>query len=315
MNIPQARFADFSASQMEARIVRYADLKPCFNAFIDTRNPGSEAKENFTIIGPGVSENPEQHMHIAEPHGFNIGGARQPPGCINSQHSHDTAEVFVVHTGQWRFDLGEHGDDAQLHMGPGDVISIPTGIFRGFKNIGTDVGYLFAVLGQDNPGKVLWAPEVFELAEQHGLVLLETGQLIDTLAGQSIPANAKLMPATSADQVAKLKRVSSHEAEAYVWRNELRSVTKTTTIIDRLGPIDWYHGFNLSQVNIISAGKIAKAPREKSEVIFVHTGDLIVTWGSESLTLNAGDTMTVPSGLERTFTSNAGCSAFIVQGE
>lgn len=315
MNIPQARFADFSASQMEARVVRYADLKPCFNAFIDTRNPGSEAKENFTIIGPGVSENPEQHVHIAEPHGFNIGGARQPPSCINSQHSHDTAEVFVVHTGQWRFDLGEHGDDAQLHIGPGDVISIPTGIFRGFTNVGSDVGYLFAVLGQDNPGKVLWAPEVFELAEQHGLVLLETGQLIDTLAGQSIPANAKLMPPTSADQVAKLKRVSGDEAEAFVWRNEPSSINKKTEIIGPSGPISWYHGFRVERINMISGGTIDRTPSDKAEVIFVHTGDLVVTWGTESLTLNAGDTMTVPVGLDRTFASKAGCSAFIVHGD
>ena len=147
MNFPNTRQSSYSRDQIEARIVRYADLRPCFNAFIDTRSPGSEAKENFTIIGPGVSENPQQYVHIAEPHGFNIGGARQPPGCVNSQHSHDTAEVFVVHTGQWRFDLGEHGDDAQVFIGPGDVISIPTQTFRGFTNVGDEPGYLFAVLG------------------------------------------------------------------------------------------------------------------------------------------------------------------------
>ena len=96
--IETAPAARWTIAAMEQRVVRYADLRPCYNAFIDTRTPGSEAKENFTIIGPGVSENPEQHVHIAEPHGFNIGGARQPPGCVNSQHSHDTAEVFVAHT-------------------------------------------------------------------------------------------------------------------------------------------------------------------------------------------------------------------------
>ena len=85
------------------RIVRSDELRPCFDAFIDTRTPGSDKKENFTIIGPGVSENPNQHVHIAEPHGFNIGGARQPPGCVNSQHSHDTVEVFFVHKGTWSF--------------------------------------------------------------------------------------------------------------------------------------------------------------------------------------------------------------------
>ena len=72
---------------LESRVVRYADLKPCTNAFVDTRTPGSDRKENFTIIGPGVSENPNQHVHVPEPHGFNIGAARQPGGCLTSQHS------------------------------------------------------------------------------------------------------------------------------------------------------------------------------------------------------------------------------------
>ena len=60
------------------RLVRYADLKPCLTAFIDTRSPGSDRKENFTIIGPGVAENPDQHIHIGIPHGFNIPDASTP---------------------------------------------------------------------------------------------------------------------------------------------------------------------------------------------------------------------------------------------
>ena len=94
---------------LRARLVRYEELRPCTNAFIDTRTPGSDRKENFTIIGPGVAENPEQHVHIRIPHGFNIGGARQPPGCTNSQHSHKTAEVFVIHEGGFRFKTGVDG--------------------------------------------------------------------------------------------------------------------------------------------------------------------------------------------------------------
>ncbi|WP_230207000.1 cupin domain-containing protein [Novosphingobium sp. Gsoil 351] len=170
---------------LEARVVRYRDLIPCRNAFIDTRTPGSDAKENFTIIGPGVSENPEQHVHITEPHGFNIGGARQPPRCVNSQHSHDTAEVFVVHSGRWRFTFGEHGEDAQVDAEPGDIVSFPIHTFRGFENIGEETGFLWSVLGGDDPGRVLWAPEVFRMAERYGLILLENGALVDTTLGQT----------------------------------------------------------------------------------------------------------------------------------
>ena len=182
---------------LASRIVRYADLVPCLNAFVDTRTPGSDRKENFTIIGPGVAENPDQHVHIAEPHGFNIGGARQPPGCTNSQHSHDTAEVFVVHTGRWRFDFGEHGDDAQVFARPGDVVSFPIHAFRGFRNVGADAGFLWSVLGGNDPGRVTWAPEVCAMAQEYGLLLLEDGSLIDTAAGQAVPQDARPMPVTS----------------------------------------------------------------------------------------------------------------------
>ena len=45
-----------ASDKMEDRIVRYGDLVPCRTAFIDAHTPGSDMKENFTIIGGGVSE-------------------------------------------------------------------------------------------------------------------------------------------------------------------------------------------------------------------------------------------------------------------
>ena len=101
------------SSGLRARLVRYDDLVPCKTAFIDARTPGSDRKENFTVIGSGVSENPDQHVHITEPHGFNIGGARQPPHCVNSQHYHETAEAFFAHSGTWAVTTGEFGDEGR----------------------------------------------------------------------------------------------------------------------------------------------------------------------------------------------------------
>jgi mannose-6-phosphate isomerase-like protein (cupin superfamily) len=299
MNTEKTTQARWTPAAMEARVVRYDDLRPCYNAFIDTRTPGSEAKENFTIIGPGVSENPEQHVHIAEPHGFNIGGARQPPGCVNSQHSHDTAEVFVVHTGQWRFDLGEHGDDAQVVIGPGDVISLPTGMFRGFTNVGTETGFLFAVLGGDDPGRVLWAPQVFDLAADFGLVLLESGQLIDTTAGQVLPEGIAPMPRTSAEQVAALNRADPRDAERLVWRAQRGA--GVMRVIGEGAPLGWPHPFSLDRLDTPSE----RAKPDASEVLFVQSGALDVTWDDGGLRLGAGDTMTVPVGLERILSGDA----------
>ncbi len=303
-----------SVSEMEQRVVRYGDLQPCYNAFIDTRSPGSEKKENFTIIGPGVSENPDQFVHITEKHGFNIGGARQPPGCVNSQHSHETAEVFVVHTGQWRFNIGENGDDVQVHAGPGDVISLPTNMFRGFTNVGDDVGYLFAVLGGDDPGHVLWAPYVFDMASDYGLVLLENGTLIDTAAGQLMPEGARPMPRTTAEQVAKAHVPTQAQAEAMVWRASDSAGTAVRSIIDADGPFDWYHGFTLARIDIAPGGNLPAESLDCPDVLFVQSGELKLEWNGGELVLGKGDTITIPVGLERKLSSEIGAALYRVRG-
>lgn len=313
--------SDWTSERMESeRVVRYADLVPCLNAFIDTRNPGSEAKENFTIIGPGVSENPAQHVHIAEPHGFNIGGARQPPGCVNSQHSHDTAEVFIVHSGRWRFTLGEKGENASVDCGPGDVISLPTAMFRGFTCLprytgDEEPGYLFAVLGGDDPGRVLWAPYVFDMARNFGLTLLANGDLIDTRAGQTVPHNAELMPSTTAAQVKALHVPSTAEAEAFVVRHDAGAGTYAEALIGEAGPLDWLHGFALDRLVIDVGEMLSPSPPQTPEVLFVQSGMLDITWQRGTLTLGQGDVMTVPLGLDRTLSSTGGCVAFMVTGE
>jgi len=59
-----------TSEELEARIVSYGDLIPCKTAFIDAHTPGSDQKENFTIIGGGVSESPDQHVHIKDTPGL-----------------------------------------------------------------------------------------------------------------------------------------------------------------------------------------------------------------------------------------------------
>ena len=293
------------------RVVRYADLDPCYNAFIDCRTPGSEAKENFTIIGPGVSENPAQHVHIAEPHGFNIGGARQPPHCVNSQHSHETAEVFVVHSGDWRFDLGERGDDAQIELHPGDVISLPVRTFRGFTNIGEDTGFLWAVLGNDDPGRVTWAPKVFEMARDYGLVLLENGQLIDTAAGEAMPLDTAPMTPTSPDLAATLQRMTAAQAETLVVRDEVKP---GAAIIGEDAPLSWPHGFTLGRIDTAAGEPPTRlVVGERAEVAFVHRGIVVVSGDDGRIVLQPGDTISLPPSLTLTLDARDGATVFMVR--
>jgi mannose-6-phosphate isomerase-like protein (cupin superfamily) len=300
---------------LEARIVRYRDLIPCRNAFIDTRTPGSDAKENFTIIGPGVAENPEQHVHISEPHGFNIGGARQPPKCTNSQHSHDTAEVFVVHSGRWRFTFGEHGEDAQVEASPGDIVSFPTHTFRGFENIGEDTGFLWSVLGGDDPGRVLWAPAVFKLAERYGLVLLETGALVDTAAGQAVPEGTRPMPVTSREAIARLRRMQPEDTDEVIARASQSRGEGEELIIGPGGHLPAADGFTVSRLTLGTDQATAAAAPSYPEVVFVQRGSAQVRTADGQARLDAGDTVTVPVDMERSYQAlGEGAELIVVRG-
>lgn len=292
-----ARATDFKTVQ----VVRYGELRPCYNAFIDTRTPGSNEKENFTIIGPGVSENPDQFVHIAQPHGFNIGGARQPPGCVNSQHSHETEEVFFVHSGEWRFMLGEEGGDAQIKLYPGDLISIPTHVFRGFENVGEETGFLWAILGGDDPGRVLWAPQVFEMAREYGLVLLENGQLVDTAKGEAVPAGQAPMAVTTREQVASLQRFDCAALAACCISADVSQ--RWRTLIGPDGDIKRPHGFTAEQLRLRAAEREDGGAYGGPEVIFVHSGSLTVSVSSSETVLHPGDTASIPVSQPRTYSA------------
>ena len=317
---------------IDQHLVRYEDLKPCTTAFIDTRTPGSKEKENFTIIGPGVSENPDQHVHITRPHGFNIGGARQPPQCINSQHSHDTAEVFVVHSGDWEFNTGEFGSTGKVILHPGDTISIPIKCFRGFTNVGKDSGFLFAVLGGDDPGKVTWAPYVFEQAQEHGLVLLENGALVDTAAGESVPNDIAPMPTTTAEMIAQLKVLNSSDLEACVARRtnfaaapELSSMGNgikethllgTSTLASSTPPLGWAHGFQLTHLQIEAGVKTPTYSQAQEEVLMIQSGSASIEVADQTILLNPGDVFTSPVNSIRCI-HNVGkqaCEIYVVHG-
>jgi quercetin dioxygenase-like cupin family protein len=302
------------------RLIKYADLKPCTNAFIDTRSPGSDKKENFTLIGPGVAENPDQHIHISIPHGFNIGGARQPAGCLNSKHSHLTEEFFVVHQGTWAFTSGANTDDGKVILNEGDIISIPTDIFRGFENVGEDIGYLHAVLGGDDPGRVLWAPAVFDLAKEYGLVLLEDGSLVDTTLGEQIPEGKNQMPVTSDKQIAEHRVVNSTELETIVQRTDTFNWSKNNCLAQFDGveevalvgaessaedlpasKLNWSHKFVVRGLKLAEKAKVKDHIRYEEEVIFVHQGEVNIHVDGEKLTLGKGDTFTTPIESTRSF--------------
>ena len=285
-------------TEMESRIVRYGDLQPCKTAFIDAHTPGSDQKENFTIIGSGVSESPDQHVHIGIPHGFNIGAAGQPPKCRNSLHDHHTAEVFFVLKGRWRFFWGRWGDAGEVVLDEGDIFNIPTGIFRGFENIGTDYGMIMAVLGGDDAGGgVMWAPQVIEDAADHGLVLGEDGKLYDTKRQQKLPEGVGPMPLMSDEELAKRPELKTAEVlpnhVARYWDLYALADKKPAKVVGEHGVLKDKPGF---EIDFITRGSATEAKHSHAypSVLMPMRGHWRVSWDGGQATLAPGDTMSVP---------------------
>ena len=286
---------------IETRIVRYGDLQPCRTAFIDAHTPGSDQKENFTIIGGGVSESADQHVHITDTPGFNIGAAGQPPKCRNSLHSHRTAEVFFVLKGRWRFFWGRWGTAGEVVLEEGDIFNIPTGIFRGFENIGTDYGMIMAILGGDDAGGgVIWAPQVIEDATDHGLVLGENGKLYDTKKGQSLPDGIKPMPLLSDEELKAFPEPSTADViPGYVaryWDLMALADKAPASVIGANAKLKDRPGFD---VDFITRGSIPETPYtvEGHEVLMPVRGHWRLSWEGGSTALNPGDTVAVPPGM------------------
>lgn len=303
-----------TAHEMETRIVRYGDLKPCRTAFIDAHTPGSDQKENFTIIGGGVSEAADQHVHIAIPHGFNIGAAGQPPRCRNSLHSHRTAEVFFVLSGRWRFFWGRYGTAGEVTLEAGDIFNIPTGIFRGFENIGQNYGMIMAILGGDDAGGgVIWAPQVIEDARDHGLVLSEKGRLYDTKKGEALPSDEQPMPQLTDEELSAFPEPATGDVVpnhvARYWDMVALADRKPALVIGETGMLRDKPGF---EVALLTRGSSTTDMHrhDRPSVLMPVTGHWRVVWEGGETTLAPGDTMSVPEDLDHTtFPSMSGDAA------
>lgn len=94
-----------SDAESQRRLVRRKDMVAERVAFIDCKMPGSHLKENYSLIGPGVTQSKDQKVNLSEPHGFCLGVAAMPAGITNNLHIHYTAEVFMIFKGTWLFPI------------------------------------------------------------------------------------------------------------------------------------------------------------------------------------------------------------------
>ena len=289
----------YSEEELRERFIPFSGLRYSTEAFIDYRIPGCAPKKNYALIGPGVSQNPNQPVSLREKHGFQVGGVAMPPGKTNPPHMHFTAEVFMCTKGDWDLQWGFNPDPIRARIGPGDIASVPTWIYRGFQNMGQDEGFMFTALGRDDTGGILWGPQTLEAAQAQGVHLTEDYQIIDEQAGQTWDASTmtRLQPMTpleiellqrwSPEQM--IRRVVRHadldwQADSLLDAALPGCGTQMAPVIG-LGmsesrrhctPISNSHGFSIEWMRIPVGGSVSAHALAEKQVLSVYQGSVAI---------------------------------------
>ena len=291
---------------MTERIARFNELTPSTLPFVEGRIEGHKERKNYSIVGPGVAEDSQQSVKISEPHGYNLGAVSANPKNGSGLHSHTTAEVFLIYSGNWRFYWGADGRN-EIILSKGDIISMPTNMFRGFENAGDEEGLIFVVLGNDDPGIITWVPNVLIKAKETGLALLDDNSLVD-LKESKIPPNRKLLEPITNEMLQKFDNYEINEIEKFICRFknqtnheiDLKNGIKLIQIIgsnfsdnkyDHL--INHNTGFNLSILKA-KKGLIEDLIFDKPTILFSQKGTWKVKIEKDEFNINSKDTFSIP---------------------
>ncbi|MCW2805509.1 MAG: hypothetical protein JWN06_3726 [Propionibacteriaceae bacterium] len=325
-----------SSSEVARRTIRRSDWVAEKAAFIDCRTPGSDRKSNYAFIGPGVSQNAKQFINLSEAHGYNVGAAGMPNGVNNNLHLHFTAEVFINFGGTFRVRWGVDGKQGEYLSHDGDVISVPSWIFRGFTNEGPDDGLLLTILGQDTTGGIIWGPSVLKEAESYGLHLTADNRLIDTVAGDELPVGVPLIKPMKQEYIDELTTYSLEEMRARVTQPGDRQYGRRSFLCTglpggsaELSQVIGYgmsedrravprlhepHSFNLAWLRARAGEGLLRHRHSKTQTLLVKSGRWQVTLNTgaaaETVVLQAQDMLSVlPNSWRRFELLEAGADA------
>lgn len=319
-----------TTAALRERFIPFSSLRYSTEAFIDYRIPGCGPKYNYALIGPGVSQNPNQPVSLREHHGFQVGGVSMPHGVTNPPHMHFTCEVFICTRGDWRLQWGFNPEASSVAMGEGDIVSVPTWIYRGFTNIGVDDGFLFTALGGDDTGGILWGPSTLEAAAKQGVYLTEDYEIIDEQQGQALtPQTRRLQPMT-AEEIAALRVWPPEEMLGRVVRfkdlkwsrqglldsdlpgcgAQLAAVIGLGMVEDRdvQAPVCDAHGLSIEWLSIPPGGRVSRHLLKEKQVLIAKRGAVELSIdtdeGQACHTLvgsaKAWDSFAIPDGCWRT---------------
>ncbi len=288
-----------SPKELAHRFIPFSSLRSTTEAFIDYCLPECKPKLNYALIGSGVAQNPNQPVSLQEPHGFQVGGVNLPHGKTNPAHMHFTCEVLICTRGNWSVQWGFDPDPTSAEIGEGDIVSVPTWVYRGFTNVGVDDGFLFTALGGDRTGGVLWGPSTVEAAARRGVYLTEDYRMIDTNRGELVPEGTRLFEPMTPSEIDRLRKWTPQEMLGRIVRfadlrwsehglldsalpacgAQMAAVVGLGMAEDRnlQAPVANAHGVSIEWLRIPAGGSVSRHCLAEKQVLIAKKGQIEVT--------------------------------------
>lgn len=140
------------------RVARYAQLVPYKDAIHAASGVPQEAvmmmspDKVMPIMAPAGWEGRSKIAPVKGAPGLTITLAECPPGDSAGLHKHTgSVENFFCVQGRFEITWGEEGQFSTV-LEPLDLVSVPAGVYRDFKNIGNELGRLLVMI-QPEPGE------------------------------------------------------------------------------------------------------------------------------------------------------------------
>ncbi len=173
---------------MEARVARFNKLQTYQRQNFDAHGipPGAvekiTARKVYPVMAPADYQGRSAGAPVKGPRGLIVTIAECEPGNGPGLHRHlNTVENFLCLSGRFEIAWGDHGEHA-LVLEPLDMISVPRGENRRFRNVSNETGRLLVMIVPETDAQadpISYAPSLArEIESEYGKSALEGLQKI-----------------------------------------------------------------------------------------------------------------------------------------
>ena len=174
--------------QMEARVARFNKLQTYQRQNFEAHNipPGAvervTARRVYPVMAPADYQGRSAGAPVKGPRGLIVSIAECEPGNGPGLHRHlNTVESFFCLSGRFEIAWGDQGEHT-LVLEPFDMIAVPRGENRSFRNISHEVGRLLVMIVPETDQQIdpiSYSPSVAkEIENEYGRTALDGLQKI-----------------------------------------------------------------------------------------------------------------------------------------